>query len=76
MAYSTCKIKNISAGVLSVRGQQFQVDEVFPIIDIERVAHASDDGVCDAIVADEIEIQDSEGAIIGHAAQIAHLQDY
>lgn len=76
MAYSTCKIKNISGAQTTVRGQLYEVEESLPITDSDRVAHATDDGVCASIINDEIEIHDSEGAIVGHAFQIAHLQDY
>jgi hypothetical protein len=76
MAYSTCKIKNISGAQLTLKGQLYEIAETLTIADNDRVSHASDDAVCDAVVADDIAIHDSEGALTGHAAQIAHLQDY
>lgn len=76
MAYSTCKIKNISGAQITLIGKLYEIDEMIKIQDIDRVNYATTDDICDSIVADNIQIHDSEGALVGHAAQIAHLQDY
>jgi len=75
MSYPTCKVKNLTGSILILR-RQFEIDEIYKIQDNERVDWAMDNSVIEAIVAEDVEIRDADGAIEGEAAQIAHLQSY
>ena len=57
-------------------GETFAVNEIKIITDENRISWATDDDVCSDINADDLQIHDANGAIEGHMAQIAHLQDY
>ena len=76
MAYPICKVKNISGVEHTRKGKTFNVSELWTITDEIRISWATDDDVGDDINADDLQMYDASGAIDGHMAQIAHLQDY
>lgn len=76
MSYPVCKVKNISNSEQSVQGNILQPDELFTIVDNNRVSWATDDEVGSLIYQNILKIYDANGEIGSHMAQIAHLQNY
>jgi len=76
MAYSICKLKNISGSQKTIRGQILANNASYTIQDIDRIDWANDDDIVDGIANDIYQIGDSSEWITSHAQQIAHLQDY
>ena len=76
MSYPVCKVKNISDSEQSIQGKIIQPNEIYTIIDNDRVSWATDDEVGNLIYQDIIKVYDANGTIESHMAQIAHLQNY
>jgi len=76
MAYSVCKIKNISGSQKTIRSQVLDNNDTYTISDIDRINWATDDNVIDGITNDDYQVGDSSTWLSSHASQIAHLQDY
>lgn len=80
MAYSLCKIKNVSGSSATLHGKDFTNNELYTIPDFYRVDWAMSDEVMSAITAGNFEVHDGTGIIGGllstKAAQIAYLQGY
>ena len=76
MAFPICKLKNISGEAGTWHSKGFSVDEIYQLPDYDRISWAMDDDIINAITDEDLQVHDSEGAVTGIAAQIAHLQDY
>lgn len=76
MAYSACKIMNISDSPLVILGQELQRKELLRISDEQRIDCANSDALIKHIVNATVQICDADGPLEGLASQIAHLQKY
>ena len=76
MAYSICKVKNISGAVNTLHGHEFQVDDIYDIKDSVRQSWASSDDVLTALSSETHEVHNSVGVIEGLSNQINHLHDH
>lgn len=74
MAYSVCKIKNISGEIKQLHEKEFAIDEIFTIADEKRQGWANNDDVLKAIAEGIFEIHDEVSVISGIAEQIKWLQ--
>jgi hypothetical protein len=75
MAYSICKIKNISGEVKQLHEKEFDIDEIFTITDDKRHSWAYNDDVIKALSDEYFEIHNSIEAISGLAEQLRWLQN-
>lgn len=76
MAFSECKIKNISGSIKTLHGKEFAINEIYQIQDTHRVSWATDDNVITAITDENFQIHDGgNNAVSGLNNQIDLLKD-
>lgn len=75
MAFTVCKIKNLTGQTTALYEHEFQVDEVFQITDDKRQAWSQNDEVIVAIANQQFEVQTAEGTVSGISKQIEWLKN-
>lgn len=76
MAYSICKIKNLTGEVATLNGHQFSIGEVYTIQDVVRLSWSSSDSVLQAISDGDFQIYDGDQAVSSVSDQIDWLKDH
>lgn len=76
MAYTVCKIKNLTGEITVLNGHTFQIAEVYTIQDSVRNTWAHEDNVLQAIADGDYEVHNGDGAITGLSNQIDWLKKH